>query len=365
VFITESIEDVVGPINSTSAADDITRLTHMILVGGIEYPHAVKLLGCTPPALRGKGTSQSAIGEGRWGSIADTEGRWKSDVPTALGFLARILANVWGTAAGGPIGTAHEFNLPQEVRIIVGTLTHPKAKEVFEDFFEQAAVQAKRLRQREGMDKVDWPMYVSSMAERKYSALLLELRAEEAADRKCDERADRGGGGDGGGSGAGDKRRTPGTPGTPGPVGEPGSRAKARAQRQAEYNNAKAAAGGAPLQLAGAAAVQPPKPAKPSGGGVSWVPDFKPDSITMFVDKINQMGAVDAFEYLCRQANPTGQAADMPCAFAALSKCSTQLTKPCRSCTRQAQMTTPTPVPAGAVARVKAACVAAIASRIN
>ena len=382
-FISEQIETAVGEVYTTSAAKEVAALALQIITGDIDYTLAVKLLGCTPSALQGSGSNRSTIAMGRWGEIDDASAHWKRDVPHAMGVLATILAVVWGTAAGGPLGSPG-FGLVAWARIITNVLPASKATEVFVDLFAQASAQAHRLRTKPGESKVNWPRYVDSIGSRKYHPLLIELNAEEAAQRMVSAAAataaaksKKGGGGGNGGSGGnggnggnggggndtastGDKRGKPGVPkGTAGPVGAPGVRAGKRAAREEAYQ--------ARHSDADSPAPSPAKGAADTGGGKAqdWVPDFAVDSITKFIDKQEQRGAVDAFEYLCRQANPTGANTDLPCAFAALAKCNTPADRPCRTCARQSQMTTPTPVPAGAVARVKAACVAAIASRIN
>lgn len=359
----------MGEIYTTTASAEIAKLSLQIISGDIDYTLAVKLLGCTPSALQGTGSNSSTIAAGRWGVVDDDGGHWMRDVPHAMGVLAPILAVVWGNAAGGPVGKPG-FGLNAWARIVTNVLPASKAKEVFVDLFAQAAAQAVRLRTKGGEGKVDWPLYVDSIGPRKYHALLVELNAEQAASRMVaaaaakkspKEKPAGDGGGDGGSGGngaeAGSKRNKNGTPKETGPVtvGEPGSRDAKRAARQAAHQ----------------ARVDDPNdpkkgsPAKGKQAGKGDWPDFAKGSISKFVDKFEQRGAVDAFEYLCKQADPSINTLDMPCAFAALAKCNAPADRPCRSCTRQAQMTTPTPIPAGAVARVKAACDDYVAGRIT
>jgi hypothetical protein len=372
-YIVGEVEAAVGEIYTTTAAAEIAKLGLQIITGDIDYALAVKLLGCTPSALQGTGSNSSTIAAGRWGVVDDDGGHWMRDVPHAMGVLAPILAVVWGNAAGGPVGKPG-FGLASWARIVTNVLPSSKAKEVFVDLFAQAAAQAVRLRTKLGESKVDWPQYVDSIGPRKYHALLIELNAEHAAARMVAAAASKkqpkekggggGGGGEGGGGGTGaepgGKRNKDGTPkGTPGPVGLPGEREPKRLARQAAYQ----ARVDDPNDPAGKGS---PAAAKgKQGGRADWTPDFAKGSITKFVDKHEQRGAVDAFEYLCKQANPACSMLDMPCAFAALAKCNAQADKPCRSCTRQAQMTTPTPVPAGAIAKVKGACDDHVAARIT
>ena len=374
--ILEMIEKIVGRVYRTSAAAEIAKLGAQIISGDIDYALTVQILGCTPPVVEGRG-AESSIGDGRWGLIDDKAGLYRADVPLAMGHLSSIIAVAWCTAAGGPLGAVPGFGLMSAARMLVNSLPPAKVKETFEDLFTQAAEQAKLRRKREGQSMLDWPLYVQEMGPRKWFALMQVHRAEEAAARTyacamangsivAGGVGGGGGGGGGGnpsGSGAGGKR---GDPGIPGKVGEPGSRAAKRAARDAAHKAGKATQGAttppSTPPIKGGPALVPTIAGSPAA---AWIPDFSTNSITMFIDKLNRRGAVEAFDFLCRQANPSLSRQDQPCAFASLATCNAPAAKPCKTCVNQASMATPTPVPAGAVARVKAACVAAVASRIN
>jgi hypothetical protein len=370
----EYIEKVVGPVYRFSAAMDISKLALQILSGDIDYHLTVKLLGCTPPATEGYGSEQSTIGEGRWGSCGDSVNDWKADVPTAMAVLSVLLADVWCVAGGAPLGPETGFGLTTKARYIVRMLPQCKTEEIFVDLFKHAAEQAKLLRRRDGQAMIDWPALIDGIEKRKLTVLVSEMRAEEAAVRTYGAMASKAtGGGGGGGGGAGDKRGKPGQEQKPGEVGSPGTRDAKRAAREADFKarskekkEAEAATKQAtPTKVAASVSFAAPA----SGGGAAnagqWKPDFAAGSITMFIDKLNKQGAVETFDYLCREAYPGLPTLDMPCAFAAFGKCAAATARPCRSCARQNSMATPTVVPAGAVARIKAACVACVASRIQ
>jgi hypothetical protein len=94
------------------------------------------------------------------------------------------------------------------------------------------------------------------------------------------------------------------------------------------------------------------------------VPSFAPLSISRLIDKANKNAAIDAFDFICKQQ---GLAAHMPCAIKELTG-SCQGPPQCRKCTAQAALIagggTATTVPAGLVAKVKAACNPDTAGRI-
>ena len=379
-WITHRVEEEIGPSRVQDVRAGANSLAMCVLCGDFdaeEYRLVVKLLGGRKPMPTSK--SSSLLSEGEWGQHAEAAGgRWKADVPNAMRILGEILGTVHGDAGGGPLGDVPGYGLHELAQQTTGTLTSANTEDVFVDLFRRAARAHELRRTRRGSPMVDWPQLVLDTGPRKVDKLL----GEEAVDRRTDLRfaelaalagAKRA-------YVAGDKgtpaeTRTKGTPGTP---GEPGSRKAKREARQAEYNASKAAGDkGATTNAAANAAANakavadlaavagggaPPKTST-AGPTHGKVPTWAPGSIDKWVDRVNHMGAVEHFDLLMQEAHPTvrGKGA-LACAHFSMGQCRAG----CESCAAQTALGANAPaIPAGLIAKVKAAATPSVAAKIT
>ena len=113
---------------------------------------------------------------------------------------------------------------------------------------------------------------------------------------------------------------------------------------------------------------------KAAGARTEWVPSFAANSITKMVDKATHKGAVEAIDYII--TSTCGPAAARlecrPCGFILLTGSCRSAADPsinCLNCAAHKLMSPPgcdvVAVPPGAVAKVKAACIAKLAAQIK
>lgn len=412
-WIKTEIETIIDVRRIASVEDDVNTLALEILKGHITYKLARKLLGGRKPSSASE-RGKSIFGTGAWGD----EVPFAVSVVEMAKHLGNILHQVWGKGAGSPMGTEDGFGIERVFREAVASLSEENTGLLAVDFFQRAGLGASRFRTRRGAPPVDWAECAQTSEALKLNPAVDEQNAEAAASQiaakvatevatQIAAMA---------AAAAGQKRPyvaaaaaglqtglatqasggAPPSPvkGAPGVPGAPGTGKEKRRLRAEAHAAAKmAGAAGAPPATAGAAGAPPATglaqsrvtqsavqaavaspaavptavvthaatAAAGGGGGAAagWTPTFAANTITSFINKATRDGAVEHFDYICKQA---GLAAAMPCAFASLATCQGTV---CRKCADQATRSPPTPIPAGAVKRVKDACTPAVALKVT
>ena len=112
--------------------------------------------------------------------------------------------------------------------------------------------------------------------------------------------------------------------------------------------------------VAGGGAAPKTSTAGPTHGKV---PTWAPGSIDKWVDRVNHMGAVEHFDLLMQEAHPTvrGKGA-LACAHFSMGQCRAG----CESCAAQTALgANAQAIPAGLIAKVKAAATSSVAAKIT
>jgi hypothetical protein len=373
----------------------ISKMAQAIRTGDCEFQAVVAMFGGRQSSnKRGHGSQTSAAGQGR-------EGQWEGlnapqDVPKAMGAFGELLRQVQGEGLGGPLGTQVGYGLKELADDGYDAVDGERVRIMIVKILDRLRLHCHRRRQRIGSGPPDIPGMVHEVRTDSLDALTHEQAAADVALAVAEAaiKAWSAGKGDAAnksaaataaakfaaaGSGTVTPPETPaleghsksarrkanakarkaaGTaaqpPGGQTPAGKAAAgiaAAAAAAMTQAQQQNQAAAAAIAAAAAAGAKA----NPGK--------LHSFKPGSIAYYVDKSNKQGAVEAFDYLCSLEYGSVALHERPCAFAAMGTCAKAAV--CRKCTTRAVLTSPVPVPAGAVAKVKAACTPGTAAKIT
>ena len=330
-WIEHQIQMVVGRRRVPGAAEAIDRLATAILTIRARatsgeaadddnniYKLSVKLLGGTPPEDDLGGTDDDTIGRGTWGTTAGEQSR--VDVPTGMANLARILAAVHGKVVGGSMGEAtgatDGLGLTLLARRACSLLTPEKVTQAFQWVFSEMQYQAVQMRTRPGEKAIDMVAIIKNANAVKFTALLQELRAEEAAKREFAKQqgADPKGGGRKSplGRGAGDDDDD---------EEKPSKRKQKRLEYVANQREEREAAKKAAEELkkANGDAAKTLLAADPPGGAKAGEISLSPGSIKELASAKTHDGAVEALAQLYRARNPKrARREQQPCPFVAI-----------------------------------------------
>ena len=328
-WIEHQIQLVVGRRRVPEAAEAIDRLATAILTIRARttagepadddnniYTLAIKLLGGTPPEDDLGGTDDDTIGRGTWGTTAGEQSR--VDVPTGMANLARILATVHGKVVGGAMGeaagAADGLGLTALARRACSLLTPAKVNQAFQWVFSEMQYHAVLIRTRPGEKPIDMAAIVKNAHAVKFTALLQELRAEEAAKREYAKQQD--------GQGGGPRRPKSPRPaeGGGGDDEETEHEKKRRtfvANQKAERAAKKVEA--AALKKANEDAAKAMLEGDPPGGTKAGEISFSPGSIKELASAKTHDGAVEALAQLYKARNPKrARREQQPCPFVAI-----------------------------------------------
>ena len=408
-FLKTEVEKIIDVERLAEVVDEAHILASQIQSAAITYELAVKLLGGLPPAK--KGTSKH--GQGYWGCTS--EAKYKVDVPTTFQHLGRIMAKFWGEGLGCETEEA-ELGMVTMARTVVSSLSAANAKLFFDSYFKKLEMAGIMLRtrcmgsqplggqrpphlisshlissrlipshlttspshpthpsglisahpisavHRSGAPLPDFDRIRLEVTDKSLDPIVAQQDSEGHAERVAMETVDKAIAANNlMQAGAKHKlekvKATPADPAAAKAKGKGPPQPKGAAKATTPVTFAAAAGGGA---KAPATLKAPPAPTAlvstrlPAPG--EWVPDWTPDSIgrkVILKGEPKTGSAVDAFDFVCRQQ---GLAHAMPCAFQELFTQGCNGPPNCKKCAAQLKLATPTPVPAGLVAKVKAAC---------
>ena len=373
LFITMAIENIITRKRAHERAADVAKLATCILVLDLELELIVVILGGIRPEDDESGTERDMQFAGTWGSLDETQA--KTDMPLAFDRLGSILGAVHSTAGGAPMSASKPgFGIGDKARQATARLSPEKYKELFADFFRRVKYAAHARRTRLNQPLVDIEKELNDTFAAKYNPLIAEQRVErttlrcmaEGAPRAPSPKRERDG------EAAAEQKQLS--------AKERRTRGMPSATKEAKLAAAAAANAAANATAASAAAAAlgdhppPPKEKKDARGGSRTPPSFAPNSISKMVDKVDHMGAVEAVDFLIIKAH--GAAAERlecrPCGFIVLTgtcRSATNNSIKCLNCAAHALTSPPgkdvLSVPAGTVAKVKAACTARLASDIT
>jgi hypothetical protein len=409
-WIMVAIEALIGDNRVAKCKPDIIKMARAMITGDCSFEAVVVLFGGTTSSnKRYHNAASSAAGTGRAGDFSGVNAA--TDLPKAFEAFGKLLRRVQGTALGGTMGTELDYGFRELVDEGLESVDVPRVRLLIEKIFERLSLWCERRRQRVGHGAPDIGALVSEVRTESLAALTNEQASSEVALKVALAAI---AGWSGGTAGAKErataaaKRAAAG--GEPDPAtgrDEPAkdadgltsaqrkrARAKLKKKEAADGKAAGAGAGGQttpgqpatagntktpPQQTPGQPQPQTPQgQTQPQQAGGPWgtqikvhrpiaapVPTFKPNSILRFVDVVTKEGAVEAFDHLTNVAYPNVPGAERPCAFACLGKCDKAKTGGCYKCDARSKLTAPVDAPAGAVAKVKAACDSVTAAKIT
>ena len=375
-YIRKLLEQVVHQRRVAEVADDLKILATQIQCLTIDLDLAVRLLGGTRPSSdRGK----SKHGKGRWGSI--DEAHFATDVPAALQHLGVIVAATWGSAGGMTMPSdLADLGWNDLAREVVGSLSHTNTAEFFKDFFQRLSLSAVHMRTRKSpsgsVELPDVDALAAETSEIHFKPVISEQNAEQAAREEAKKYCDA--------AIAGLKRpsnavnSSQAAPAASNPAANTGPKPKKAPKGAASSTSATGTTTAPAPTPATAPAATAPTPAGSAGTtprtAASFAPSPAPTSpwtpadgtISKFIDSKDHKGAVEYFDYLCKQA---GLSAALPCAIDHMDLRGCHGAPGCRKCVKLDALVATgqpkTPVPAGVVDRVRAACDANTAAKIK
>ena len=387
------MEAVVDTRRVAAVAGDVTLCAKRMVTLVIDYALVCRLLGGRAPSAVPNKSAHAAGDFGVWESGGADGSRWKWCVMLAMGHTGRVLKRIFGDGMGWPVGTTADVGLSSLAeRAVESGLSAQHTKELFEDVFRRWAWAAQSLRTGRAEDIPNLPalleeaeacklapvveMQDAAAAAAAAAATLVDARLAEAGIKRKDA-----------GSSApattaaataavaaaaaaagGGVAKTP-RGAKKGGKTTTAAAAAAQAQTAAATTYASATAGATALAPAKAAAAAAAARATAAATTGAWTPTYLPGSILKFADRSSKdpnrkKDAIEHFDYECRLLHLD---AHMPCGFVAMrvGGCRGATgTPPCQRCVAQAARTPPTAVPAGLVAKIKAACDAPTAGMI-
>jgi hypothetical protein len=400
------IEAHIGDNRVAKCKPDTVKMARAIILGNCDFEAVVSLFGGTPSSnKRVHGASSSVAGTGRAGTFLGLSAA--VDVPKAFEAFGTLLRCVQGKALGGKLSIERDFGFKALVDEGFESVDVARVRFMIEEIFKRLNLWCERRRQRVGYGAPDIGAMVTEMRTESLTALTNEQASADVSLKVA--LAAIAGWGNGG---AGAKERATAaamlaaTGGEPEPAtaaGKPAApddglsanqRKRARAKlKKKEAADAKSAGTGGqtpqdqnpqpktqpkqtqqPQQPQQGQPPQQPQPQPQAGhqqpkiarAVTTPVPTFASGSITKFVDSYTREGAVEAFDYLSMMAYPSVAGELRPCAFECMATCAKAASGLCYKCkARSALTTTPVTAPAGAVAKVKAACDAVTAAKIT
>ena len=389
------IEEKMGEGRVAKSLADIQNLAKQILSGDLTIDLVVSLLGGRRSSIKRARNILAATtcGNGRQGEVT---GHFAvTDITNGMAALGEILGVIIGDALGGVLGDELGFGLESLVYDAMEVLDIDRTRFLIEEVFQKIRLHAQRSRTRTGMPPMDIGRFVLEVRADWFAEMRAEVAAVNAAraDALLNSVGQTGAGktptaqqtaatakaaADAAAAAAAAGGQQPGTPTTykKKTGAERRKEAIAKAVLAATSPGAAAAvstpAAGTPktgTPNAGKPAGAQPQPGQtPPGGGTPNAapsPTFAPNSIVLYLDIQGKRGAVETFDYLTWEAYPGTPKHERPCAFEAFAKCAMAPHDKCKKCRARAALTNPVPVPAGAVAKVKAACDPGTAAKIT
>jgi hypothetical protein len=370
------LEAEIGSDRLQGVATEVTALRDAVMMGAIDFGQTIKLLGGVSPVSASGGDSSNADFIVRWGTIVGATS--EADIAGGLSTLASLLYMTHVGAGGFACQDASlDFGIKGLVRRVAGgQLTETARNAFFVGAFGAVAHQFHLMRTRENAAMFSIAGAISDYESRHLSLLVQQTRMAERVElavnasiqaslaqfvkatavastaTKAKAQADARGNGGGEASGAKESNN-------------------AKRKRQAAEKLALRSAAGAKAAAPAAGGGNGGGGSGGGGGGgggggtggsggggcgggaaargaFTWAAN----SITRKVDPQTRVGAIEAFESLCSAAGIAP--ASQPCAFATLFTLGCRSPASCARCKSQAL--TATPIPAGTVDKIKAAC---------
>jgi hypothetical protein len=361
-WILGAIEGEIGPERLHTVRAEVYALRDAIMMGTVNWGSAVKLLGGVVPVATSGGDLSSADCIVRWGTIYGKTS--DADITGAMDSVATLLYMCHvGAGNFACMDRKVDFGLKAfSRRVAGGGLLEGKRNEFYEGAFQSLAHHFHLRRTREFAPPFSIEMVFAQYATRHLTSLVQSTRLSERVEAAVSERVAQI-------KAATATPKAKATADAPaGAVNGAGAdvqeskTAKRKRQKQA---SAALAAGKQPAVAAAKAAVAAvaPQPAavgqaaQQGGGGAGGVAfTWQANSITRRIDPVNRNGAIEAFESLCTAGGIASQA--QPCGFATLFTEGCKRAATCDKC--KAQAVAATPVPAGAVDKIKAASSASL-----